>query len=731
MRGFRSFPLAIPLAFLGALVLLGGLEGCRKKSTGDAPALFLVSFHESGRTDLYRDAVLTLEFSVGVDPGSVDPDTVQILGSDGLPVLGLYEVAGNIVRFNPVVDENASNPHAVPLNPYGFGSAMAFAVVLPGPENQPIKVLRSIQGRPLSGSFIGPFETGMEFTPRPNDPSPRFEPFDAAVFDTTNPPHTPQNPKGTLEEHDDVLTYSPVPNLANPPINPETLQPDFRAEHPTNVQLQLTFSSVIDPRTLHTERDGNLVLEYRYAASRTWYFIPTTASVTPNGRTVILTAATPLANQDRVNRYRVVIGSSPTTITGRGGRPLDAVVRKWDDTQKLEVERPVVEDDLTIWTRKQAGESGPLLTAVFPLEAFAQDDTESDPDVLFVDGRVAAGNVVTRTSEDQTPCTWAYCSAALREPLTQSTTSPFPNPNTKGPSKIQFHYNTFQHALNAPSPAWKLANAEALVGMNWGPLCNTVVKSTYPKMHIHVMWSDRNSTNPSSPAGLPSTTYNSNFDRNPPGFAVRDGSAPYRIDQSSANATWYPWKFTQPFTDYRIDRGLVFMLWTEAGGDVEQYLHWYSPGPTPNTRIFSPPSTTVDPAVGSPGQFCYYWTQFEFKRMRSLAVSKFYRMTANAADRPDWRAAVVAPLRGNLPGGTDYTVEFRGGEFTSYVRRTAHGHEYWEGVGTPTRVSAFSTRVGDMDEYPAVAIRVTFTANIDRPLDLPYLEGLAFTFWLD
>ena len=107
--------------------------------------------------------MLTLEFSVGVDPGSVDPDTVQIVGSDGLPVLGLYEVAGNIVRFNPVVDENASNPHAVPLNPYGFESGMAFAVVLPGPETRPIKVLSSIHGRPLAGSFTGPF-LGISFS---------------------------------------------------------------------------------------------------------------------------------------------------------------------------------------------------------------------------------------------------------------------------------------------------------------------------------------------------------------------------------------------------------------------------------------------------------------------------------------------------------------------------------------------------------------------------------------
>ena len=121
--------------------------------------------------------------------------------------------------------------------------------------------------------------------------------------------------------------------------------------------------------------------------------------------------------------------------------------------------------------------------------------------------------------------------------------------------------------------------------------------------------------------------YNNNFDVQSPGFPVRDGSEPYTIDASSASAQWYPWKFQHPFTDYRIDKGLVWMAWTEVGGDVEQYIRWYAPGPSPHTRIFSPPSTAVNPAVGQLGQYCYYWTRFEFKRMRSLAVTKFYRMT--------------------------------------------------------------------------------------------------------
>jgi hypothetical protein len=719
----------------GRLVLLVagavlGLVGCGKSSRTDPPpTLFLVSFHEDEHANVLRDQLLTFEFSTAVDPDTVNPDTLQIATASGsVPVLGLYEVRGNVVLFNPVVDEDDPNRGVTPVNPYGFAGSTTYQVKIPSLRASPLRVLKSVFGLPIQEGFLGAFATAEDFRSKPEDPDPRFAPYDTAVYDTTHSPYSPQNPKGTIEPHDDVLSYTPVPPKGPPPVNPVTQQPDYRALHPTNVQLQLTFTEVMDPRSFQTQHGGNLVMEFQAPGTSEWLFIPSTMSMTPDGKTVILTAATPLAHADRFNHYRVVLDQTGSTIVSRGRKALVESVDVWDDVQKATVRRDVVQDDLVIWTQKEPGESGPLFSATFPLEGFARDDVESDADVLVSNGRMTAGEVVERRSADTTPCTWTWCGLALREPLTQDPSSPAPNPNSKGPSKIQFHFNSFQHAATKPSPGYKLSNAEALVGMNWGPLCSTVIKSTYPRMHIHVMWSDRNSSIPTLPGGLPSTTYANNFDRNPPGFAVRDGSEPYQIPESSASATWYPWKFQRPFTDYSIDKGLVFMAWTERGGDVEQYPKWYSPAPTPVTRIFNAPSTTVNPPVGDVGQFTYYWTQFEFKRMRSVGVTKFFRMARNDSERPIWHTAVVAPSPGNLPGGTFYSIEYRGARFANYTRRTANNVDYYEGAGSPLEISSFTSNPQSLRGLPAIALRVTFEANVDRPAALPFLNGVAFTY---
>ena len=715
---------------LGLAVLVLGLIGCRDSRTGDPLDLFLVSFHEDQQVGLNRDHVLTFEFSTTVNSATVGLDTLLVTTqTDSGPVLGLYEVQGALVRFQPVVDEDNPNRGVTPLNPFGFEGNTPYRVAIPSLASSPLKVLRSTAGYPINQDFNGSFTTGADFTPRPNDPDPLVAPWDAAVYDTTNSPHSPGSPKGTPEDHDDVLTYTPVPSLSPPPNHPVSGLPDFRAQHPTNVQVQLTFTSVMDPRSFQTQQDGNLVLEYNLPGTTNWYFIPALASMSPGGKTVILAAATPLAHATRFNRYRIVFDQTRSTIFSRGGKALVEDVEKWDDVQKQIVRRGVVEADLTLWTQKEVGERGPLLTGTFPLEAFAKDPAESDTDVVFLDGQVTAGEVALRVSDDTTPCTLGPgCSTGLREPLTQDPLSPAPNQNSKGPSKIMFHGNSFQHALNAPS--YKLANADALTGMSWGPLCTTVIKSTYPKMHMHVMWSNRDSKVPTTPAFLPSTTYNSNFDVQPPGFPVRDGSEPYTIETSSASTTWYPWKFQAPFTDYRVDRGLVWMAWTEVGGDVEQYFRWYAHRPAPNTRIFSPPSTAVNPLVGQPGQHTYYWTRFEFKRMRSLAVTRFYRMTPDGGGWPKWHSAVLTPTPGNLPGGTHYHVEYRGGNFLSYVQRQVGSRIYWEGQGSPIQTTPFSSNLGDMNGYEAVAVRIMFEANVDQPASLPYLNGLSFTYEL-
>lgn len=709
-------------AIIAGLVL--GMVGCSKGGGSSTPDLFLVSFEEDQRTGLFRDQVLTFEFTTQIDPASVSLDTFQIFqgtSQNPIPFTGLFQVDGNFVYFQPVVDEDTPNRGSTPLNPYGFGENTTYQVKIPSIEDTPtpLQLLRSASGKDIIQSFNGVFSTGIAYAPAPNDPNPTFEPFDAAVYDTRTAPA-----KGTVTAFDDVLTFTPVPNVAQPPLDPNTMQPDFRWEHPTNVQVQVTFDSVMDPRSFRSQSDGNIRLEF--FSNNVWNFIPTTVSRSPNGRTFIFTAATPLANANRINNYRLLIDQSNEAILSRGGKKLVEVVERWDNAQQRMVRTVVDQNYLTFWCAVVAGEDGPFLSSDFPLETFARDNGLSDTDVLFTGGQLLGGPVVTRSAMDTTACSIpanpAACFQALREPLTQSQSSSSPNPNSKGPSKIQFHYNEYQH--NPQGVSYKLTNAEALTGMNWGPLCNTVIQATYPKLNIHVMWSDRNSANQNAPAGLPSTTYVNNFDRNPPGFPVRDGSQPYVIAQSQANTPWFPWQFQQPFTDYRYDKGLVWMAWTEQGGTVEQYPRWYSPNNMPNTRMFSAPSATPNPAVGAVGQFTYYWTEFEFKRLRSIGVSKFYRMTDSPMDVPQYNRVVVSPLPQNLPGGTSYTIQYSGAKFNS----TQMVGGYVQGSGSPTETTAYSTNITNMNGFPFVGVRVLFDANLDQPGQLPFIDDISFTY---
>ena len=56
--------------------------------------------------------------------------------------------------------------------------------------------------------------------------------------------------------------------------------------------------------------------------------------------------------------------------------------------------------------------------------------------------------------------------------------------------------------------------------------------------------------------------------------------------------------------------------------------------------------------------------------------------------------------------------------------------DYWEGVGTPQAATAWTSKLTDVNEYPAVAIRVVFTANPLAPQALPYIDEVAFTYRL-
>jgi len=189
---WRSIPFRrlVHTGFLVSILLGSFLPGCRDRRTGDhSRNLFLATFHEDQRTDLHRDHVLVFEFSMALDPASVGLDTLQVTTeSDAGPVLGLYEVQGNIVRFNPVVDEEDPNRGILPLNPYGFEANTKFRVLIPAASASQTKVLKSAWGLPIGQDFTGGFTTGADFTPCPGDPAPPSPP---SMLRCTTPPMHP------------------------------------------------------------------------------------------------------------------------------------------------------------------------------------------------------------------------------------------------------------------------------------------------------------------------------------------------------------------------------------------------------------------------------------------------------------------------------------------------------------------------------------------------------------
>jgi len=701
---------ALPLALL---------SGCRGGGGAGSPDFFPVAFDEDGRANLFRDQVLTIRFTTQVDPASVDHDTLQVFGgtvSNPVPFSGRYEVEGTIVRFHPVVEEPVGG---VPLNPFGFGENTTYHVRIPSilDTPTPLKVLRDRSGQSLVQSLGGSFSTGREYVPRPDAPNPMFALWAEAVTATPTP-------------DDDVLTFIPAPDPLSPPRHPGTGQPDLRAEQPSDVRVHLNFTEVMMPRSFRTQFDGNVVLEFLSPGTSEWVFIPAEIQPAPDGRTYVLTAATPLAHRARPNEYRIVIDQSRYPIQSRAGKRLIEAVDRPGPTPGRPERSPVTSAQLRFWTALDPNESGPLVSAVLPLESFARNSAASDSDVVFGPGRVRAGPVVQRFSADTTPCQLpgTACQNTFREPLSQSIASPNPTSNSVGPSKVMFLFQEYQHAKNRA--AYKLPDAEALVEMYWSPFKNFVIQATYPKLHIHVMASNRNSTIATSPAALPYRTYLDNFDISPPGEAVRDGATPYVIPGTQVNLDWYPWKFERPFTRYRSDRGLVWMAWTEQGGQVDQNLKWYAQAAAPVTRLFNAPSAAVNPSVGTPGDHMFYWTRFEFKRMRSLAVTNFYRMTASAQDKPKWHSVVITPEHASLPGGSHYTIEYRGARFANYVKREVGLRTFWEGVGAPLNATAWTQNIQNLDGFPAVAVRIVFESNINAPTDLPFIDGIAFSYGL-
>ena len=102
------------------------------------------------------------------------------------------------------------------------------------------------------------------------------------------------------------------------------------------------------------------------------------------------------------------------------------------------------------------------------------------------------------------------------------------------------------------------------------------------------------------------------------------------------------------------------------------------------------------------------------------------------AEGPMVEVGLAVKRVADLPGGEPIVVFDSGGavDLTGSDLPVSVPITLREGTGTANQQSAWSTNISNMDELPAVAIRVVFTANLLQPQDLPYLDGIAFTFQL-
>ncbi|MFV1958223.1 MAG: Ig-like domain-containing protein, partial [Planctomycetota bacterium] len=108
----------------------------------------------TGTQNLPRNAQILLVFSELVDPGSVNPQTIQVrFGPSGQSVpQGSYSVDGNTVRFDPTVTAQGQP------NPFGFLPVTQYLVDIPNFEEQP-NVVRNLDDDPNLETFFTTFVT--------------------------------------------------------------------------------------------------------------------------------------------------------------------------------------------------------------------------------------------------------------------------------------------------------------------------------------------------------------------------------------------------------------------------------------------------------------------------------------------------------------------------------------------------------------------------------------------
>jgi hypothetical protein len=631
----------------------------------------------------------------------VGPDTVQVRrGAPGdaaapgvaLHVPGRYEVLQNRVRFHPTVDLGDPNPLGLPLNPFGFDAFQRHHVVLPAGDG---RTLRSAGGRTLARTFTGSFRTGDAWLPEVPPIAPRI----VRAIDTNGNPD------------DDLLTFAPP--------GPDPM--DRRRELDSRVTISATFTEPMDPASVNPEpaspagpggsfRIAETNLDRGIAGAITW---------TPDGRTFTFTPASGLGHAAIPRDYLVTLTQGLRDLAG------NPVVL--EDAHGV----PVRPEELAFHVRLAPGEQGPLLQLLLPFDLpdAERNQPATDDDVAWGTfnppprGRLGPASIRTREAAVEPACLPAPgpppvpCPFFMPHPLNvcegptpgqDCDPCSFATPGQPAQSlskggRIQLLYLRQElRPPNGPQTPDRLAGAESITSVEWGPVSNYLFRTRYSGVTVRMGHTTASEIN----GGL-SNAYEQNYNAGSPPtelFAAGTYDVPERSD-----VPWFPWPQTRAF-DYDGINSVILEV-NVPDPRVQD--------PSATYQLFRSQSTFVTPvrrAFGRAGELLagcgertVYHQRFHFAKQKHVAVTRFLDVGRGNLI-PHHEQPAIFPRADQLPDGTGYALRFQGAD-------TA------EGGGA----TAWSPEAQIANRKRFLRLEITFTSNA-RELLRPAIDWIALGY---
>lgn len=261
-----------------------------------------------------------------------------------------------------------------------------------------------------------------------------------------------------------------------------------------------------------------------------------------------------------------------------------------------------------------------------------------------------------------------------------------PHPLTTEGNRVQFLYSASDLAA---SPG------ESVMGIEWGPRSNFVFAATYSGTEL-LLGHAR-----STPDGL-ALSFQDNFDDAP----VRVFSGDYAVP-SSLSTTYFPWPTFATDFEYDSFRDLVFEVRVPPGAQTFQLFR--------NSSIAAVPRTRIVGAFGEPfaasGERTTYHARFSFRRVRSVAQSRFYD---TGIDDPDYLPPALRIAA--HPPGTVIALEVEGADDADR-----------DGLPDPGSETGFRVDPDEIDGKRLVRFRVGFKANLDTG-EVPSVGAVTIPF---